>query len=43
MKALLVAAIFSLFGTSAFAAGDAGCGLGSMIISKNSKLLQLFA
>lgn len=25
------------------AAGDAGCGLGSMIISRNSKLLQLFA
>ncbi len=43
MKALLVTVIFSLFGTSAFAAGDAGCGLGSVIISKNSKLLQLFA
>lgn len=29
--------------SSAFAAGDAGCGLGSLIISRNSKLLQLFA
>ena len=28
---------------SAFAAGDAGCGLGSMIISRNSKVLQLLA
>ncbi|HEX7674746.1 MAG TPA: DUF3015 family protein [Bdellovibrio sp.] len=31
-----------LFSAQAFA-GDAGCGLGSMIITKNSKLLQLFA
>lgn len=30
------------FGSNAYA-GDAGCGLGSVIISKNSKLLQLFA
>lgn len=30
------------FGASAMAQ-DAGCGLGSMIIQKNSKLLQLFA
>lgn len=30
-------------GSMAMAAGDAGCGLGSMIITKNSKLLQLFA
>ncbi len=29
--------------TESFAAGDAGCGAGSMIISKNSKGLQLFA
>ncbi len=27
----------------AHAAGDAGCGLGSLIIQKNSKLMQLFA
>ena len=32
-----------LFANSALAAGDAGCGLGSLVISKNSKLLQLFA
>ena len=32
-----------LISSSAFAAGDAGCGLGSLIISRNSKLLQLFA
>lgn len=30
-------------GSIAMAAGDAGCGLGSLIITKNSKLLQLFA
>ena len=42
MKKFLV--IMSLFlGSSAFAAGDAGCGLGSLIIKKNSKLMQLFA
>lgn len=32
-----------LTGSFALAAGDAGCGLGSLIISKNSKLLQLLA
>lgn len=32
-----------LMSSSAFAAGDAGCGLGSLVISRNSKLLQLFA
>src|SRR5438445_382606 len=31
-----------MFSANAFA-GDAGCGLGSMVITKNSKLLQLFA
>ncbi|MGE4132534.1 MAG: DUF3015 family protein [Bdellovibrionales bacterium] len=42
MKKVLV--LFSLvFSTNAFAVGDAGCGLGSLVISKNSKLLQLFA
>ena len=30
-------------GSFSYAAGDAGCGLGSLIITKNSKLLQLFA
>ena len=41
MKKLVMVAVI-LFGAQAFAA-DAGCGLGSMIIQKNSKLLQLFA
>lgn len=41
MKMILGAVLF-LFSAQAFA-GDAGCGLGSMIISKNSKGLQLFA
>ena len=35
--------IVALFGVAAHAAGDAGCGLGSMIIQKNAKLSQLFA
>jgi len=40
----IVVIIFALLTSgTAFAAGDAGCGLGSLIISKNSKLLQLFA
>ncbi len=39
----IVMALLSLFTVSAMAAGDAGCGLGSVIISKNSKLMQLFA
>jgi hypothetical protein len=30
-------------GSLAMAAGDAGCGLGSLIFTKNSKLLQLLA
>ncbi|KHD88507.1 MAG: hypothetical protein OM95_08325 [Bdellovibrio sp. ArHS] len=42
MKKLILSAIF-LLGANAWAAGDAGCGLGSVIIQKNSKLLQLFA
>lgn len=41
MKAILVTAL-TLLGVSAFA-GDAGCGLGSVVISKNSKGLQLLA
>lgn len=39
---LAIFALVSMLGFSAFA-GDAGCGLGSLIITKNSKLLQLFA
>ena len=42
MKKLLLIALL-LGGAQAFAAGDAGCGLGSMIIQKNSKGLQLLA
>lgn len=45
MKKLLAAstaAALLMAGSSSFAA-DAGCGLGSMIITKNSKLLQLLA
>ena len=41
MKKLLLISI-TLFAVNSLA-NDAGCGLGSMIISKNSKLLQLFA
>lgn len=41
MKKVLCAFLF-MFSANAFA-GDAGCGLGSLVISKNSKLLQLFA
>jgi hypothetical protein len=39
---LILLALVSVFGFSALA-NDAGCGLGAMIIQKNSKLLQLFA
>jgi hypothetical protein len=35
--------LLALISLPAFSAGDAGCGLGSMIISKNTKALQLFA
>lgn len=42
MKKILFA-VCLLLGTQAYAAGDAGCGLGSMIIQKNTKVLQLFA
>jgi hypothetical protein len=46
LKKLLLSALSILVigaSNNAFAAGDAGCGLGSIIWSKNSKLLQLFA
>jgi len=39
----LTLALAVMISSSVFATGDAGCGLGSLIISKNSKLLQLFA
>lgn len=39
----LTGALLLIFGASAMASGDAGCGLGSVIISKNSKGLQLLA
>lgn len=41
MKVLVMVLMMAL-GSSAFA-GDSGCGLGNQIISKNSKLLQLFS
>lgn len=41
MKAVLVA-VLTLVATAAFA-GDSGCGLGSVVISKNSKGLQLLS
>lgn len=41
MKKLILIAL--AFAASSAHAGDAGCGLGSLIIQKNSKLLQLFA
>ena len=41
MRAIIIT-VLTLFGAAALA-NDAGCGLGSMLISKNSKLLQLFA
>lgn len=43
MKRIALLGMFLGFASLAHAAGDAGCGLGSMIISKNSKVLQLFA
>jgi hypothetical protein len=39
---LILVIMLTLFGTATFA-GDAGCGLGSIIIQKNSKGLQLLA
>lgn len=42
MKNVIVL-VLALMTSPAFAIGDAGCGLGSMIITKNTKLLQVFA
>lgn len=41
MLKVLVAALF--VGSMAQAAGDAGCGLGSMVITKNTKVMQVLA
>lgn len=41
MLKVLLASLF--VGSFAFAAGDAGCGLGSIIITKNSKVMQILA
>ncbi len=44
MKKSVMVALISLFANDVLAsAGDAGCGLGSLIISRNTKLFQLFA
>jgi hypothetical protein len=42
MKTLLIFAL-SVFSSAAFAAGDAGCGLGSIIIKDNTKVMQVLA
>ncbi len=42
MKKLVLLSVM-LMGGAAMAMGDAGCGLGGLIIQKNSKLLQIFA
>jgi len=42
MLKVLVAALV-LASSVGYAAGDSGCGLGSVVIQKNSKLLQLFS
>lgn len=41
MLKIIVSILF--FGSLSFAAGDAGCGLGGMLIKSNTKLMQLFA
>lgn len=41
---MLKALVIVLFaGSTAMAAGDAGCGLGSMVIQQNTKLMQILA
>lgn len=39
----VILSLLVLAGSQAYAAGDAGCGLGSMIIQKNTKGMQLLA
>lgn len=43
MKSLLILSVLLGLSNVALAAGDSGCGLGSMIIKDNTKLMQLFA
>lgn len=43
MKGLLVAALFLVVAQVAKAEGDAGCGLGSLVIQENTKLMQVLA
>lgn len=43
MKNLFIAALVTFAAGSAFAVGDAGCGLGSMIIKDNTKVMQILA
>ncbi len=43
MKFLSAIGTVLLIASQGFAAGDAGCGLGSLIIKDNTKLMQLFA
>lgn len=39
----IVLSLLVLMGSNVYAAGDAGCGLGSMIIQRNTKGMQLLA
>ena len=43
MKIILAFVVCAFTSTAVFAAGDAGCGLGSLIWRSNTKLTQLFA
>lgn len=43
LKSLFTVLFLGLISSSALAAGDAGCGLGSMIITKNTKVMQILA
>lgn len=40
---MLKALLFTLLASSVTFANDAGCGLGSLVMTKNTKLMQLFA
>lgn len=43
MKQNLLVILMLALGQQVYAAGDAGCGLGSLVIQRNTKLMQLFA
>ncbi len=43
MKKIIFSFAFLMSCNFVYAAGDAGCGLGSLIIKSNTKLMQLFA